>query len=573
LRIMRRYMSVIRLFTAFKSAFALFSAVALIGPPSSWPSSFHVSTAADLRAALAIASENGENDVVEIATGTIRTTDDAGGAFEYQTAEDENFSLEVSGAPDGGTVLSGEGQTGVLSLRVAHHGEDQAADLILRRITVTKGNAPRSNFDSFDSLHTGSADITVADCVFIENVGGYGGVFNVDSDTGTIRMTDVQFLRNQVPFALDAGILSVNNREGRTILKRLAFIENSVVKGSQSLSDGSGGLVAYGKVVLVDSTFLRNVMTQPESGASSAGGGGAFLSGATIHVLRSRFEANSVQSTTGAYGGGLAVESFNGRPEIAFNTIVENSVFGYGGATGGGLAFIGAGADIVHNTIAGNEVRNGTGGGFSAHLLSGVPLALRNNIIRANEASRRGGDIYVDDRGYYSRPTPSPVHVTGNDFSSFWSVCEHDSGCEPQLTFAGNLDVAPGFANAPAGDFHLGPHSAVVDRGLTEEVPANARDADGDPYLPHPDIGADERVTCLGRVATIHGRRGPDVIFGTPGDDVIRGLAGDDRIRGLGGDDTICGGSGADTVSGGSGFDECEAGGSATDRARCEVLR
>lgn len=60
---------------------------------------------------------------------------------------------------------------------------------------------------------------------------------------------------------------------------------------------------------------------------------------------------------------------------------------------------------------------------------------------------------------------------------------------------------------------------------------------------------------CDGRVATIVGTAGDDVLRGTDGPDVIAGLQGDDQIDGLDGDDVICGGQGDDTITGGQGFD------------------
>ena len=62
-------------------------------------------------------------------------------------------------------------------------------------------------------------------------------------------------------------------------------------------------------------------------------------------------------------------------------------------------------------------------------------------------------------------------------------------------------------------------------------------------------------VVCDGRVATIFGTAGNDVLIGTDGPDIISGLQGDDIIRGLGGDDIICGGQGDDVIVGGGGFD------------------
>lgn len=66
---------------------------------------------------------------------------------------------------------------------------------------------------------------------------------------------------------------------------------------------------------------------------------------------------------------------------------------------------------------------------------------------------------------------------------------------------------------------------------------------------------------CDGRVATIVGTNGPDVIMGTDGMDVIVGLGGDDRIIGGRGHDVICGGTGKDRIAGGAGRDRVFGGG------------
>jgi len=70
---------------------------------------------------------------------------------------------------------------------------------------------------------------------------------------------------------------------------------------------------------------------------------------------------------------------------------------------------------------------------------------------------------------------------------------------------------------------------------------------------------------CNGKVPTIIGTAGHDVLVGTPQSDVIIGLAGNDTISGLGGNDTICGGTGMDTIDGGPGNDNIK-GGAGDDR-------
>jgi Ca2+-binding RTX toxin-like protein len=81
---------------------------------------------------------------------------------------------------------------------------------------------------------------------------------------------------------------------------------------------------------------------------------------------------------------------------------------------------------------------------------------------------------------------------------------------------------------------------------------------------------------CAGRLPTIVGTPGNDVLVGTARRDVIAAGMGDDRVNGLGGDDIIClgpgndfaaGGTGADLISGGDGADTLE-GGLGHDRLR-----
>ena len=67
-------------------------------------------------------------------------------------------------------------------------------------------------------------------------------------------------------------------------------------------------------------------------------------------------------------------------------------------------------------------------------------------------------------------------------------------------------------------------------------------------------------VKCNGKVVTILGTSGDDILNGTRGPDVIHGLGDNDVIRGMGGDDTICGGDGDDTLDGGEGNDILDGG-------------
>jgi Ca2+-binding RTX toxin-like protein len=76
-----------------------------------------------------------------------------------------------------------------------------------------------------------------------------------------------------------------------------------------------------------------------------------------------------------------------------------------------------------------------------------------------------------------------------------------------------------------------------------------------------------QAVTCYGRMATIVGTPGDDVIAGTNGPDVIAALGGNDVVDPWKGDDIVCGGSGHDSLSGWRGDDVLIAGAATTGRS------
>jgi len=82
-------------------------------------------------------------------------------------------------------------------------------------------------------------------------------------------------------------------------------------------------------------------------------------------------------------------------------------------------------------------------------------------------------------------------------------------------------------------------------------APNPYRSSDHDPLL----IGIDLTETCAGRVPTIVGTPGDDVLDGGNGADVVMGLGGNDVVRGGNGNDVVCGGAGNDRVEGGNGTD------------------
>jgi Ca2+-binding RTX toxin-like protein len=89
-----------------------------------------------------------------------------------------------------------------------------------------------------------------------------------------------------------------------------------------------------------------------------------------------------------------------------------------------------------------------------------------------------------------------------------------------------------------------------------------------------------DAAPCKGKLATIVGTNGNDVLKGTSDQEVMVGLGGNDRLIGLAGNDLICGGAGKDTLQGGKGQDKllgqkgrdtCKGGKGADTASKCEV--
>ncbi|MBA6327393.1 hypothetical protein H4J46_05475 [Colwellia sp. MB02u-6] len=76
---------------------------------------FNVSTTPELRIALSTAATNGEDDTINLADGTYKTTDDGEGTFIYLS--NESNSLIIQGSSADNAILSGNYQTGIINFK------------------------------------------------------------------------------------------------------------------------------------------------------------------------------------------------------------------------------------------------------------------------------------------------------------------------------------------------------------------------------------------------------------------------------------------------------------------------
>jgi len=184
-------------------------------------------------------------------------------------------------------------------------------------------------------------------------------------------------------------------------------------------------------------------------------------------------------------------------------------------------------------------------------------------------APRTGTVRYVNWSSNTSDPFPNPsrccnLTIDHDDGWSTWFI--HLNNDTPGTDDGLAWGIAPGIQ--PGVRVRAGQLIGWVgDSGNAENTSPHLhfelRDPEGIIVNPIAALDAAEwvdlRLTCQGRVATIVGTMGNDLLEGTDGDDVIHGRGGDDVINGNGGNDLICGGPGDDILDGGDGDDSLKA--------------
>jgi predicted outer membrane repeat protein len=182
-----------------------------------------------------------------------------------------------------------------------------------------------------------------------------------------------------------------------------------------------------GVLVATANTFLQNQ-------AISGSGGGVYAEGNTVSLLNNVLGGNS-QAGSGR-GGGIWVST---------STLL----------------------DMVNNSLTGNSAAGGGGG--LAFQVNGVTEVLHvyNNIVWGNTASGDGDDVHLAGTG-------SRKEFVNNNASGLYGIWD---------LFTGNIDVAPAFADAANGDYHLTAASLCVNAGTNNAPQLPTTDADGDPRI------------------------------------------------------------------------------------------
>jgi len=414
---------------------------------------FNVDTAAELQTALNDAAANGEADTINLAAGTYNTSDNGPGTFIYAAAHPpdtmtpETFSLTISGAGAGSTIIDGNGARQALQIDLMPFRgdpdamtpiaatDDSGVTVTVQDLTVRNGvtDTPACVFDpdgdgdtTFDgdgcvgggiAIEANQAAVVVQSCELLNNAGIDGGGLQVHSFGGTIDVDDCIFSGNA---ALEQGMVnnggngngggarlhtsaavSVTNSDFDSNLASDLTADQCSAGGPDGCGGAGGGLNIHstaGPVTLADNTFTANTASDQvdiENSGGAANGGGLRVTGAPdAELTGNAFVGNSASWD----GGGAAMKL--GTASIVGNAFEDNSS-GVDGLVTGGLETVGDGgglkvrADLPafsDNTFSGNTAAGGDGGG--AHVRNdgnGGAASWADNEFVANVAENRQG--------------------------------------------------------------------------------------------------------------------------------------------------------------------------------------
>jgi serine protease len=352
-----------------------------------------------------------------------------------------------------------------------------------------------------ENIAFGTKDVTVASTdgasVTVIDGGALTNVVVMNAEPGESPTLRGFTVRNGLGNSADGGGVSTTGGP--------AVIEDNVITGNGTCGAGGGVAAEFSQAVIRRNLIEANF----QSGCSGGpGGGGVFIGGAgSVSLLDNTISGN----VHGAFGGGVSLFAA-GTPTIARNVISGNS----GSLQGGGMWIVNrSDAQIESNVIVGNVSDSGAGVYWGVPSGARGPVLVNNTIV--DNVGSVGTALFADGFDGAARVAnnilvgagatvvecdesndPNPPIIEFNDVLQTGGGARYGGLCGDLTGTNGNVSLAPAFADAPAGDYHLSLASPLIDLGTNAGVPAvdldgevRTIDGDGD-GTPETDIGADE---------------------------------------------------------------------------------
>jgi len=329
---------------------------------------------------------------------------------------------------------------------------------------------------------------------------------------------------------------------GVYIMTATATISNNIV--SNNTARGGGGLFLYqSAATLTDNTVSTNTASWSGGGLyllhsdAKLSGNQVYLNTATefdggglvLSYSDATLSANTVMTNTANSGGGLYLSYSNALLEG--NTVMDNTSIG----GGSGFALYHSDATLAGNIIRCNIAGGHWGIGGGGLLLRESDAVLRNNVVADNQASAGGSGLYIrasaprlwhttiacnsggDGTGIYATDDGTlfssvvltntilvshtvGLHVTSGSMAvlqnTLWNGNTTDWNGAGTIGHIHDYSGDPAFVDVSMQDYHIGPASAAIDKGVnagvTTDIDGNPRPV-GDGH----DLGADEFPAAL----------------------------------------------------------------------------
>jgi len=354
-------------------------------------------TTCSLREAVFAADESPGPDRIELTAGTYALANGGIGV-------DDELTIAKVGS---GTVTIDGGGTQQLFVVIAPAAMTfRLEDLTLANGFVSAQNLSGGAVESFGAK-VELDEVVAHDCRSAPPPGGSGsngGAIGLVG--GSLTVDGGSFYNNSVRTA--APILSASGGaigvqgEGTVAISGASFSNNSVENAFISAFASGGAVYVEGDLTVDHSDFSGNTATATLSGGFAYGGAiaaGAILQFSpspvehTITVANSRFTDNEVKGDF-AYGAGLA--GWLATATVTGSTFDANVVEGTTQAAGGGLLDAGAALSIARSTFVGNVARNLTArtpnNASGSALIGPSTTTIRSSTITANQVVTGAGE-------------------------------------------------------------------------------------------------------------------------------------------------------------------------------------
>ena len=407
----------------------------------------NVSTTPELREALTTAATNGEDDIIILANGTYKTTDDGLGSFNYITNKSNSLTLE--GAQRENVLLDGDYQNEILN----HASTAVDSPLILKGVSFVNGVSNSSEAGAVNS----NFDITIQDCLFEDNAGGNGGAIHQWGSNKQLVLNNSIFENNKASRAGGAiytgALLDISNS---------VFLNNHTLSNNGLNSIGGGAIYSRnlnssGRSSIINTKFNENISLSGRGGALNISGG--ILNNVELVGNSSEYEGGAIS------GGGLLIQ----------NSLIKNNSSDSGSSVG----FLGS-SDIVNSIIIYNTSANNDSG------VLGTYGSVVNSLIANNSAGLLSYAASIANSVFYAngsfdislRPNGSKT------ISELYHNYIDASILGPNYLGEGNIfdKVALNFTDVDDDNYRLKSTSELIDAGFTgfaEDVDIPATDMDG----------------------------------------------------------------------------------------------